>query len=128
MGLKESDHQKAVCQYLDLRRILYFAPVNENIWSGIIRFFVKPKAMADKIIYSIINKMKVLGYKKGVLDLFIMEPRKGFHGLIIEMKSTTGKPTPEQIKWIKELTKNNYYVAVCHSANEAIKVINKYME
>jgi hypothetical protein len=124
--MKEEDIQKAVCQYLDLRNVLYFAPMNENVYSGILRHYI-PR-LATKIISSIMNKAKKMGKKKGVLDLFIMQSNMKYGALVIELKTPTTKPTPEQIVWIKRLNQNNYYATVCHSVKEAISIIELYLD
>ncbi len=85
--------------------------------------------------------LNALGYRSGTPDIHIYEPRRGYHGLFIEMKRPRseymdggkrvvvypGKVTPEQAEFHHELEKRGYYVAVCYSSKEAEKVIDWYL-
>lgn len=55
-------------------------------------------------------------------------PRNGFHGLYIEMKYGRNKTTDQQKEWLKELAAQGYFTAVCYGAEEAKRVISKYLE
>lgn len=70
--------------------------------------------------------LKRAGLRKGFPDLFIPLPRKGYHGLFIEMKTKSGKATDEQIEWMRTLDRNGYFCAVCHGSDQAIELIQKY--
>ena len=86
--------------------------------------------------------MKAEGMKAGVPDLCLPVPvdhpcdKDGafpdavlhYNGLFIEMKSDKGKPTPEQQWWLFTLEATyGYKTEICHSADEAIKVIKCYL-
>lgn len=76
--------------------------------------------------------LKRAGYKKGTPDLMIFEPRNGFHGLFIEMKtaktafSEKGKTSPEQKQWQQDLTDRGYSAHICYGFEEAQAVIDDY--
>ncbi len=90
-------------------------------------------------------KLKAEGVKAGVPDLCLPFPkplvvdfyaeaigvdvRPGWHGLYIEMKSkdTKGRVSPEQTKWLDYLETVGYKVKVAWSANEAIQIIEDYL-
>lgn len=74
------------------------------------------------------NWMIAEGLKAGVPDLFLAVMRHGKSGLFIEMKSSTGKLSENQIKWRDRLINQGYEWALCRSANEAIDVICRYLE
>jgi len=74
------------------------------------------------------KEMKAEGQKKGVPDLNLPIARHGYHGLYIEMKMPGKKPTENQAKWITAIRKQNYCVNVCHSANDAINLIEQYIK
>lgn len=67
------------------------------------------------------------GVKPGVPDLFLPVPVGGEHGLYIEMKFGSNKPTKEQREWLKQLNFNGFRTRVCYSADEAIREIRDYM-
>lgn len=74
-------------------------------------------------------RLKQMGVKAGVSDVFLPVPRKGCHGLWLEMKRRdSGRPTEEQLKWIEEMTGQGYAATVCHGWERAVKVIAEYME
>lgn len=66
------------------------------------------------------------GMLSGVPDLFLPVPRKGFHGLFIEMKSENGKTTDNQHWFLTNADSIGYKTVVCYSAKEAIKAIEDY--
>lgn len=72
-------------------------------------------------------RMKKEGVKKGVPDLCLPVPRKGYHGLYIEMKRLKGKTSKEQDWWIEFLTKEGYAVEVCRGFEQAKDVIIYYL-
>lgn len=76
--------------------------------------------------------LKRCGYSKGSPDLMIFEPRNGYHGLFIEMKTSNTvytqkrKPTPEQLEWQQNLRDRGFAAHICYGADEAMKVIDAY--
>lgn len=72
-------------------------------------------------------RMKAEGARKGTLDLQLTVSRNGASGLWIEMKTQTGRLTPEQKIMIIDLRREGYTVEVCRSTAEAIKAIEIYL-
>lgn len=68
-----------------------------------------------------------MGYRKGTLDVTILEPRGEYHGLFIEFKSPKGSLEPEQKEVIRLLQARGYAVAVCKSIEHANKVRDWYL-
>lgn len=68
------------------------------------------------------------GMKKGVPDLFLPVARGEFHGLFIEMKSKNGRPTAEQKWWLDRLRQQGYRAEVCYGCDEAIQVLEDYLD
>ena len=116
MKQKEYQLQKAVCQYLDLRGVLYCASLGGQY----------------QVHFSQRVKAKATGYKKGFPDLFIYEIAKiddnVYAGLAIELKTKTGRPTKEQVEWIKQLQKRGYMASICKGIDEALELINNYIK
>ena len=71
--------------------------------------------------------LKRMGVKAGVPDLFLPYPADGCHGLFIEMKSQTGRPTAVQKDWLKWLNENGYRAVVCYGTEHASKVLEYYL-
>lgn len=71
--------------------------------------------------------LKRQGVKAGVPDLCLPVARNGFHGLYIEMKYGRNTTTDSQEEWLEALKEQGYFTAVCYGAEEAEKVLLKYL-
>lgn len=81
--------------------------------------------------------MKEEGEKKGVPDLQLAYPSKGYHGLFIEMKRSEvgkrgglinkGDPSEAQIRRMEALEGVGYHCVVCYSFDEACEVVKDYL-
>jgi hypothetical protein len=71
---------------------------------------------------------KKMGYRKGWPDLFIAEPRGGFHGLMIELKKKGEKLNPDQRIILEELNNRGYHAIVSYGVDEAISSVDFYMK
>lgn len=79
-----------------------------------------------KASYETHNHLRQMGLLAGAPDLFIPWPKHGFHGLFIEMKSATGRPTKRQLEVHADLKKWGYAVFVCHGFDAAKAVMEAY--
>ena len=70
--------------------------------------------------------MKGEGVLAGAADLFVMEARKGLHGLFIEMKSAQGRQTYHQTAFEAQAKERGYGYVVCRSASDFAVTINNY--
>lgn len=71
--------------------------------------------------------LKAAGMKKGVPDIVLPVARQGYHGLYIELKFGSGKPTKEQNAFMKQLNEEGYLTAVAYGFEEAREVIRRYL-
>ena len=71
--------------------------------------------------------MKAEGIRAGAADLILLTPRGGYGALCVEMKSPTGKQSPEQKEWQKQAEYAGNKYVVCRSVEEFIKEINTYL-
>ena len=88
------------------------------------RMFAVPNGGKRNI--SVARKMKAEGLKPGVPDIFLPVARGGYHGLFIEMKYRTNKPSDLQVKWLDYLASAGYCTAVCWGCDDAIETIQDY--
>jgi hypothetical protein len=49
------------------------------------------------------RKMVEGGYRKGIPDILIYTPSRGFSGLALELKTMKGRASPEQLDWVERL-------------------------
>lgn len=71
--------------------------------------------------------LKAAGMKKGVPDIVLPVARQGYHGLYIELKFGSGKPTKEQKAFMKQLNEEGYLTAVAYGFEEAREIIRHYL-
>lgn len=107
---KEEDFQKAVKKYLDALGLFWFHPPNE--------------IRANK---TYLKKRSSLGVKKGVSDVIILEPRGVYHGLFIELKVGSNKPSPEQLNFIEIAKSKGYKAMWSRSLDEVINTVEEYL-
>ena len=92
-----------------------------------ILFFHCPNQGQRNLMYG--AKLKRMGVKAGVPDLFICEARKDYHGLFLELKRVSGGAvSPAQQFWIDNLRNQGYRAEICDGAEKAKEVINDYFK
>lgn len=70
--------------------------------------------------------LREMGMRAGVSDLFIAMGSHGFYGAWIELKSEKGVLKPHQRFFLNDMSKQNYFTAVCRSLDRAISTIDWY--
>ena len=73
-------------------------------------------------------RLKAMGMQTGFPDLFLAVPRRGMHGLFIEMKSETGRLEPSQREMLALLSEQGYATAVCRSLDDFQHVTDSYLQ
>lgn len=71
--------------------------------------------------------MKRAGLTKGIPDICVPVGNDKYSALFIEMKVKPNKASPEQMDILKKLNAVGNYAVICWSANDAIEIINKYL-
>ncbi len=72
-------------------------------------------------------RLKAEGVKAGVPDVCLPVARGGHHGLYVEMKTATGRPSKLQRRWLALLREQGYRAEVCHGWVAARIVIENYL-
>lgn len=107
----EAQMQMALVEYCDAKKYPVFHIPNEG----------KRSEAAGR-------KLKKMGMRKGIPDLFFPVPNQKHHGLFIELKrnekALLGK---EQAEWIVYLNELGYRALRCSSLDDAILNIEDYM-
>ena len=73
------------------------------------------------------KRLKLMGVKSGVPDLYLPVARGGYNGLFIELKAENGKPSENQMWWFNELNKQGYFSAICYGWVQSAELITKYL-
>ena len=115
----EEDEQATYTQWLDIKKIRYFAVPNVVKLAGAL------KTKKQKIRFW--QQRKKEGVKKGVPDLVVFLPKCM---LFVEMKRTKGSSTSdEQAKWVEFINKFDYAEAViAKGAEAAIKITESLLK
>lgn len=73
-------------------------------------------------------KLKKMGVKKGVPDVFIPLARHDFNGLFIEFKKDeSSKLSPHQKEYFEYLETQNFLCAVAQNGEHAIDILKRYI-
>lgn len=109
----EHDIQVAITRYLEAHKE---APLFSATVGGV------------RLAMHTAKKMKEAGYKKGIPDLLIFEPRGMYSGLAIEVKTDKGRPSEHQKEWVRRLNSNGWRAEICYGLGECLSVIDEYFE
>lgn len=71
-------------------------------------------------------KMRAEGVRPGVSDYLALVPRRGYHGLAIELKSATGTASEEQREFIWRAKMNGYRAEIARGWVEAWRIVCEY--
>lgn len=64
----------------------------------------------------------------GIPDISLPVPRGKYHGLYIELKVGSNKPSDNQLKCIKMLQDQGHRVEVCYGWVQAAAIITDYLK
>jgi len=90
--------------------------------------FHSPNGGSRNIIEA--RKLKRMGVKKGLSDLFLAYPSQGYHGFFIELKRKgldLRSVSIYQSQWLEKVKKVGYKGSVAFGADEAINLLKKYL-
>jgi len=73
-------------------------------------------------------KLKAEGVRPGVPDWMCPSSNGRFRGMAIEFKRKGGHITPPQREYIDLLRDAGWFVELCYSTEEAIKMVERYFE
>lgn len=73
-------------------------------------------------------RLKAEGMKKGVSDCLFDNPRQGFNGLRIELKTGDIYPDVEQKQYLKDVIAENYFGAVCWNLDSVEMILDWYFQ
>lgn len=119
-----------------MRNILKSGDISEDAIQMTVMEWVRMRPALARVVLHIPNegkrsvtygrKLRSMGMRSGVSDLFIAHAANGFHGAWIELKSARGVLSPMQKAFFEDMRKQGYFTACCYSIEEAIDTITKY--
>lgn len=74
------------------------------------------------------RKLKRMGVKRGVSDIFVAIPKNGKSGLWVELKVGSGKVSKEQKEFLLRKTKNGYACHVAWGWQDAKDILLDYLD
>lgn len=113
---REDEHQTALTNWARMMRTQYPAL---RLYHHIPNGGLRDKRTAARLIGQ--------GVHSGAPDVFIPAARGGYHGIYIELKTGTNKPTPNQNEFMSGAMAEGYYCAVCYGWPCAAAVIEDYL-
>jgi len=117
---------RVVPEDVEQAHLIRWARLAECTYPELARLFHVPNGgLRNRIVAA---KLVGQGVRPGVPDLCLPVPRETFHGLWIEMKSMTGRTSPEQRDWLVFLAAQGYATAVCKGWDAARDTIISYLE
>lgn len=73
-------------------------------------------------------KLKRMGVRSGVSDLFIGVPKGDYNGMWLELKAGKNKPTDNQFKFMEDMSSQGYYCVWCSGFPDAKMLIEDYLK
>lgn len=118
------------------KNILLSGEISESAMQKAVFDWISLKPTICDFIFHIANegkrtpsygkKLKDMGMRPGVSDIFVAIQRKGFGGAWIELKTEQGKLTLLQQKFLCDMKEQGYYTGVCYSIESAISILEWY--
>ena len=108
------------------RLVVSWSRLAANITPELSLLFHIPNQRMCKVALAV--RLKALGVKAGVPDLFLPVPRGKYHGLFIEMKSAKGSMSPEQKVFCCQAIKQGYAYICCKSGKDGIQTLQNYLD
>lgn len=94
-------------------------------------------ALPDRLLFAVPNggsrhkieaaNMKRQGVKRGIADVILQVPKKGFASLCLEFKTPTGKQSDEQKEYQRQVEMAGSKYVVVRSVEQAIRIMQKYL-
>ncbi len=102
-----------------------WAAMNFKRYPQLKLMFAIPNGEARSIVTG--ARLKATGVKAGVPDIFLPAVTACSPGLYLELKRSGGTISKVQLEWIAALREEGYRVEVCYGWQEAVKVIEDYL-
>ena len=95
-------------------------------------------SLPDRLLFAVPNggsrheieaaNMKRQGVKRGVADVILQIPKKGYASLCLEFKTSTGKQAAEQKEYQRQVELAGSKYVIVRSVEQAIRVMQQYLK
>lgn len=119
--MKRNDYE-----HREQEALFQWAAINRKKYPVLSLMFAIPNGGQRHI--AVARKLKQEGVKPGVPDVCLPIARMGYNALYIEMKVKPNKPTKMQLAWHDALMIEGNKVVVCYGWEDAVTVIEGYLE
>lgn len=116
--ISEAQHQAAVVKWTQ-------QPEIRAMWPELALLYHIPNGGTRDAIEG--RHLKQQGVKRGVPDLCLPVARGAYHAMYIELKTDTGRATPEQKWWGEKLLQQGCMWEVCHGWESAVRALEWYL-
>ena len=72
-------------------------------------------------------RLKAEGVTSGVADLLLLVPKRGYHGLCIEVKTPVGRQSENQKNWQRIIEAQGYRYEVVRSLDDFAELVRWYL-
>lgn len=124
MNLEERKIQISVVEWAKWHEHIY--PDLKNLYANNAESLISEKEFPR--IKQVLAIKKKMGQKKGLPDLCLAVASRGYHGCYIEIKTSSGKFSAEQIEWAKRLHMQGYFIKCGRSFEEIISIFKYYLK
>lgn len=117
-------------------KLLKSGAISEDSIQDVVMQFIATSPLLRNVVIHIPNegartiqygrRLKEMGMRAGVSDLFIALARRGYHGAWLELKSQDGLISAKQQQFLDDMAAQGYYTCVCFSIDETIEKIKWY--
>ena len=94
-------------------------------------------SLPDRLLFAVPNggsrhkveaaNMKRQGVKRGVADVILQIPKKGYASLCLEFKTSTGKQSAEQKEYQRQVELAGSKYVIVRSVEQAIRAMQQYL-
>ena len=94
-------------------------------------------SLPDRLLFAVPNggsrnkieakNMKCQGVKRGVADVILQIPKKGYASLCLEFKTSTGKQSAEQKEYQRQVELAGSKYVIVRNFEQAIRVMQQYL-
>lgn len=94
--------------------------------------------LPDRLLFAVPNggsrhkieaaNMKRQGVKRGIADVILQVPKKGYASLCLEFKTSTGRQSDEQKEYQRQVELAGSKYVVVRSVEQAIRVVQEYLK